>query len=160
MFNKNIIFAKLLYWSQASLSVFAALRQSYVFGEEFAQVEACIIYYHHISYKCLVLDYNITPFVSKRPALELTEDELKQLETISKSRTQPKRSVERSKILLRFHEGKSISQIAQYLGTIRPEVERAISRAFLLEFMRRLRTFQEVVDRGKYHPMQEPESYP
>jgi hypothetical protein len=29
------------------------------------------------------------PFVSKRPALELTEDELKQLETISKSRTQP-----------------------------------------------------------------------
>jgi transposase len=70
------------------------------------------------------------PFVSKRPALELTEDELKELETISKSRTQPKRSVERSKILLRFHEGKSISQIARDLGTNRPKVERVISKAF------------------------------
>ena len=68
--------------------------------------------------------------MSKRPDLELTEDELKELETISKSRTQPKRSVERSKILLRFHEGKSISQIARDLGTNRPKVERVISKAF------------------------------
>ena len=52
---RNIIFAKLLYWSQASLFFFAALRQSDVFAEEFAQVEACIMYYHQISYKCLVL---------------------------------------------------------------------------------------------------------
>jgi hypothetical protein len=45
------------------------------------------------------------PFVNKRPALELTEDELRQLNIISKSRTQPKRAVERAKIILEFHEG-------------------------------------------------------
>ncbi len=70
------------------------------------------------------------PFVSKRPALELTEDEIKQLETISKSRTQPERAVERSKVLLKFYEGKSISQIARDLGTNRPKVERTIDKAF------------------------------
>jgi transposase len=70
------------------------------------------------------------PFVSKRLALELTEDEIKQLETISKSRTQPERAVERSKVLLKFHEGKSISQIARDLGTNRPKVERTIDKAF------------------------------
>ena len=70
------------------------------------------------------------PFVSKRPALELTEDEIKQLETISKSRTQPERAVERSKVLLKFHKGKSISQIARDLGTNRPKVERTIDKAF------------------------------
>ena len=70
------------------------------------------------------------PFVSKRLALELTEDEIKQLETISKSRTQPERAVERSKVLLKFHEGKSISQIARDLGTNRAKVERTIDKAF------------------------------
>ncbi len=60
----------------------------------------------------------------------MTEDAIKQLETISKSRTPPERAVERSKILLKFHEGKSISQIARDLGTNRPKVERAISKAF------------------------------
>jgi transposase len=69
------------------------------------------------------------PFVSKRPALDLTEDEIQQLETVSKSRTQPERAVERSKILLKFHEGKSISQIARDLGTNRPKVERTIGKA-------------------------------
>lgn len=55
------------------------------------------------------------PFASKRPALKLTEDELKQLNNVAKSRTQPKSAAERSKILLKFHEGKSISQIARDL---------------------------------------------
>ena len=70
------------------------------------------------------------PFVSKRPALKLTEEEIKQLETLSKSRTQPERAIERSKILLKFHDGQSISQIARNLGTNRPKVERTISKAF------------------------------
>ena len=70
------------------------------------------------------------PFVNKRPALEMTEDELRQLNIISKSRTQPKRAVERAKILLRFHEGTSISQIARELGTNRPKIERTIDKAF------------------------------
>jgi transposase len=70
------------------------------------------------------------PFVNKRPALEMTEDELRQLNIISKSRKQPKRAVERAKVLLRFHEGTSISQIARELGTNRPKVERTIDKAF------------------------------
>jgi len=70
------------------------------------------------------------PFASKRPALDLTEDEIKQLETISKSRTQPERAIWRSKVLLKFHEGKSISQIARDLSTNRPKVERTINKAF------------------------------
>ena len=70
------------------------------------------------------------PFMSKRPNLKLTEDELKHLNTILKSRTQPTRAVERAKILLDFHEGKSISQIARDLNTNRPKVERAINKAF------------------------------
>jgi transposase len=70
------------------------------------------------------------PFVSKRPSLNLTEDEIKQLETISKSRTQPKRAIERSSFLLKFQEGKSISQIARDSGTNRPKVERTINKAF------------------------------
>jgi len=70
------------------------------------------------------------PFVNKRPALEMTEDELRQLNIISKSRTQPKRAVERAKILLGFYEGTSISQIARELGTNRPKVERTINKAF------------------------------
>jgi transposase len=73
---------------------------------------------------------DIMPFVNKRPALEMTEDELRQLNIISKSRKQPKRAVERAKVLLRFHEGTSISQIARELGTNRPKVERTIDKAF------------------------------
>jgi len=69
-------------------------------------------------------------FVNKRPALKITEDELKHLNIMSKSRKQPKRAVERAKILLRFHEGTSISQIARELGTNRPKVERTIDKAF------------------------------
>ena len=70
------------------------------------------------------------PFASKRPALELTEDELDQLNTIIKSRTQPKQAIERAKFILEFHEGKSISQIARDLNTNRPKVERTINKAF------------------------------
>jgi transposase len=73
---------------------------------------------------------DIMPFVNKRPALEMTEDELRQLNIISKSRKQPKRAVERANVLLRFHEGTSISQIARELGTNRPKVERTIDKAF------------------------------
>jgi putative transposase len=69
------------------------------------------------------------PFVSKRHALQLTEDELENLSMVSKSRTQPKSSVERAKILLEYHERKSTSQIARELGTNRPKVERTINKA-------------------------------
>jgi transposase len=69
------------------------------------------------------------PFMSKRPALRLKKEELKYLNSILKSRTQPTRAVERAKILLEFHEGKSISQIARDLDTNRPKIERTLDRA-------------------------------
>ena len=70
------------------------------------------------------------PFVSKRPALQLTDEELESLNRVSKSRTQRKSSIERAKILLEYHERKSISQIARELETNRPKVERTINKAF------------------------------
>ena len=70
------------------------------------------------------------PFVSKRPALQLTEDQLEQLNKARKSRTQSERTVERAKILLGYHGRKSISQIARDLGTNRPKVERTINKSF------------------------------
>jgi transposase len=70
------------------------------------------------------------PFVSKRPALQLTAEELEKLNRVSKSRTQSKSSVDRAKIILGYHERKSISQIARELETNRPKVERTINKAF------------------------------
>lgn len=70
------------------------------------------------------------PFVSERPALQLTEDEQEYLNRASKSRTLSERTVERSKILLGYYEHKSISQIARDLDTNRPKVERTIDKAF------------------------------
>jgi transposase len=70
------------------------------------------------------------PFVSTRPALQLTKEELEDLEKASRSRTQPQRTVERAKILLEYYGRKSISQIARELETNRPKVERVINKAF------------------------------
>ena len=70
------------------------------------------------------------PFVSQRPALELTEEELECVNKASKSRTLPESAVERAKILLGYYERKSISQIARDLDTNRPKVERTIDKAF------------------------------
>lgn len=70
------------------------------------------------------------PFVSARPALQLTEEDLEYVNRVSKSRTLPESAVERAKILLEYYERKSISQIARDLGTNRPKVERTIEKAF------------------------------
>jgi len=70
------------------------------------------------------------PFVSTRPALHLTEEELEYLEKASRSRTQPQRTVERAKILLEYYGRKSVSQIAREMETNRPKVERVINKAF------------------------------
>jgi len=56
------------------------------------------------------------PFESKRPKLILTQEEVKKLTEISRSRTQPLRSVERARILLASYGGKNDSQIARELS--------------------------------------------
>ncbi len=68
-------------------------------------------------------------FESKRPKLELTDKENRHLTSLSHSRTEPVRSVERAKILLLSYQGKNDSQIADELNTNRQKVIRCIKKA-------------------------------
>jgi hypothetical protein len=72
------------------------------------------------------------PFVSSRPKLNLSKDDSRELERISKSRTEPKNKIERANILLLYADQKTVSEIARKLNTNRPKVERSIDKA--LEF--------------------------
>ncbi len=69
------------------------------------------------------------PFLSQRSKLQLTEEEIKNLRSLSNSRTAPLREVERAKILLLTYQGISDSQIAKKLGTNRQKVIRCINKA-------------------------------
>lgn len=69
------------------------------------------------------------PFVSKRPKLELTDKENEFLTSLSHSRTEPIRRVERAQILLLSYQGKNDSRIADELNTNRQKVIRCIKKA-------------------------------
>jgi transposase len=69
------------------------------------------------------------PFQSTRPKLILSEDELKTLTTLSKSRSESSGKVERARIILEYHSGATISEIARNLKTNRPKIERQISKS-------------------------------
>lgn len=69
------------------------------------------------------------PFLSQRSKLQLTEEEIKNLTSLSISRTAPLREVERAKILLLSGQGMNDSQIAKQLGTNRQKVIRCINKA-------------------------------
>jgi len=68
------------------------------------------------------------PFVSKKPKLKVSEEELKILRSASQSRTMPLRTVERAKMILGYYKGDTISAIARSLGTHRQKVERTINK--------------------------------
>ena len=68
---------------------------------------------------------------SKRPSLLLSEEIKKQLEVITRSRTQSKRRVDRAKILLRYSNGEKISQLFYEFGS-RKMVEVCIDKALAL----------------------------
>jgi len=68
-------------------------------------------------------------FVSKREKLKLTKEEEKKLKKIIRSRKEGKMRVERAQMLLYYHEGKTVSEIARLLQTNRPRVERSIDKA-------------------------------
>ena len=72
------------------------------------------------------------PFQSTRPKLILNEDELKTLLTISKSRSEPSGKVERANIILEYHSGATISEIARNHKTNRPKIELQINKALQL----------------------------
>lgn len=69
------------------------------------------------------------PFSSTREKIELTKDEEIKLETLSKSRTEPKSKIERAAMLLLYAGENTISSIARTLHTNRPRIERCIDKA-------------------------------
>ncbi len=69
------------------------------------------------------------PFVSRRARLTLGSRELEMLTALSQSRSEPAGRVQRPSILLRYHSGDTVSEIARTLGMNRPRVERCLSKA-------------------------------
>ncbi len=72
------------------------------------------------------------PFKSQREKLNLSIEVKKKLMEISRSHTEPIQRVERSKMVLSYEAGKTISAIARVLRTNRPKVERCIAKALEL----------------------------
>ena len=66
---------------------------------------------------------------SKRAALWILELDKQMLTELSSSRTAPVREVERSKVLLSYAEGLSISEIQRQLGVSRPTLYKCIDKA-------------------------------
>ena len=66
---------------------------------------------------------------SKLPALVLTADELKMLETLSASRAAPVREVERARILMRYHAGNNPSAIHKALRVSRVTIYHCLRKA-------------------------------
>lgn len=69
--------------------------------------------------------------MAKRKALELSASDKEELKKISVSRTEAASAVRRAKILLFYHEGKRITEIARKMDTNRPMVERVRDKAFI-----------------------------
>jgi transposase len=64
-----------------------------------------------------------------KPKLTMTDKDYKQLETITRSRTESASRVQRAKILLMYSRGEKITAITRQLNTTRPLVYRAIDKA-------------------------------
>ena len=72
------------------------------------------------------------PFQSTRPKLALSDDDLNALTGITKSRSESIGRVERAKILLEYHNGATISEIARNHNTNRPKIDLQIDKALQL----------------------------
>ena len=69
------------------------------------------------------------PFVSHRAQLKLSSKETEMLTALAQSRSEPAGRVQRASVLLRYHAGDTVSEIARSLATNRPRVERCVSKA-------------------------------
>jgi transposase len=69
------------------------------------------------------------PFISKRPKIKLSDEEIEDLTSLSHSRTAPARKVERAKIILLSYSGKNDSQIAKELSINRQNVILCMKKA-------------------------------
>jgi len=64
--------------------------------------------------------------------LKLGPKEIETLVALSQSRSEPAGRVQRASILLRYHAGETVSEIARSMATNRPRVERCVSKALEL----------------------------
>ena len=69
------------------------------------------------------------PFESSKAKLVLSSEEINALKVITRSRTESVSCVDRAKMLLEYHDGNTISEIARMHKTNRPKVERQINKA-------------------------------
>lgn len=65
---------------------------------------------------------------SRRPQLTLSAEEVQQLQRLRDSRTVPWREAQRARILLRYHSGESIAQIARAVNMTRKSVGKWIAK--------------------------------
>lgn len=72
------------------------------------------------------------PRKSQRAKLKLSDEQREFLMRIAHSRTAPAREVERSKILLKYSEGLSMSQIKSLLHVSRPTIYKCIDKALAM----------------------------
>jgi transposase len=79
------------------------------------------------------------PFQRTRSSLVLEEKEMRFLENLASSRTEPYSKVKRAKMLLAYARGESISSIARKEQTDRPVVERCVDKALSGGIMTALR---------------------
>ena len=74
------------------------------------------------------------PFTSTRAKLSLPDEDKVWLQQLSVSRSESVARVQRAQILLRYHQGHTVSAIAAELHSNRPKVERCIGKALELGF--------------------------
>jgi hypothetical protein len=89
------------------------------------------------------------PFVSRPAQLKLSNSEVEMLTALSQSRSHPAGRVQRASIVLRYHAGDTVSEIAKSLGTNQPLVERCVSKALDLGVMQAI---ADLPGRGR-HPV-------
>jgi transposase len=70
--------------------------------------------------------------ISKRPRLKLSAEEVEHLSSLRDSRTAPWRETQRARIVLRYHFGENVSQIARAVGMTRKSVDKWISKALAM----------------------------
>jgi len=72
------------------------------------------------------------PFISKKARLSLSEDDIKRLSKLAKSRSEKHAAVIRAKLLLAYYDGETVSAIARKLALTRARVDRCINKALSL----------------------------
>ena len=76
---------------------------------------------------------------STKSKLQISVEAMKELQKLSVSQTSPYREVIRANILLKYNEGKTVTQIAGDMDTNRPLVERCINKAIAYGVMQGLK---------------------